>query len=230
LPVKNVLVVAAEDFEFAGILSHADRVVRPGWKVQFSRIAVLNGMRLLMAADGPGPRLAGMAAEEVKNREPFQAVVSTGLCGALDPALSAGEIFVASEVNGWAARQPVTAMKFRTGRLLSMDRVAGSAEEKAQLYAAGACVVEMEATAVESRAREWRLPFFCVRVVSDTAGEDIALDLNEMRDAEGRFSRSRIVVRALRSPLRLIPELLRLNRNSGRAAKALGDFFANCSF
>ena len=228
--MKNVLVVAAEDFEFAGILSRAEKVVRPGWKVQFSRIAILNGMRLLMAADGPGSRLAGMAAEEVKNREPFEAVVSTGLCGALDPELAVGQIFVASKVNGWDARQPVTAMKFRTGRLVSIDRVAGTAEDKTLLYAAGADVVEMEAAAVESRAREWRLPFYCVRAVSDTASEYIALDLNEMRDAEGRFSRSRIVARALRSPLRLVPELLRLNRNSGRAAKALGDFFANCSF
>ncbi len=228
--MKNVLVVAAEDFEFAGILSRAEMVVRPGWKVQFSRIAVLNGMRLLMAADGPGPRLAGMAAEEVKSREPFEAVVSTGLCGALDPALSVGDLFVASKVNGWDALQPVTAMKFRTGRLLSMDRVAGTAVEKARWYATGPAVVEMEAAAIERCAREWRLPFFCVRAVSDTAGEEIALDLNEMRDQEGRFSRSRIVKRALGSPFRLVPELLRLNRNSGRAAKALGDFFANCSF
>ena len=228
--MKNVLVVAAEDFEFAGILSRAEKVVRPGWKVQFSRIAVLNGMRLLMAADGPGPRLAGKAAEEVKNQEPFEAVVSTGLCGALDPELPVGAIFVASQVNGWDARQPVTAIKFRTGRLLSMDRVAGTAAEKARLYAAGAEAVEMEAAAVESRAREWRLPFFCIRAVSDTASEDIVLDLNEMRDQEGRFSRPQIVARALRSPFRMVPELLRLNRNSDRAAKALGDFFANCSF
>ena len=125
---------------------------------------------------------------------------------------------------------PVTAFQFRTGRLLSVDRVVGTAAEKARLFATGASVVEMEAAAVESRAREWRLPFFCVRAVSDTAGEDFALDLNEMRDAEGRFSRSRIVRRALKSPFRLVPELLRLNRNSGRAAKALGDFFADCSF
>ncbi len=228
--MKNVLVVAAEDFEFAGILSRAEKVVRPGWKVQFSRVAVLNGMRLLLAAGGPGPRLAGMAAEEVKNREPFESVVSTGLCGALDPVLSAGEIFVASQVNEWDARLPVTAIRFRTGRLLSVNRVVGTAAEKARLFSTGASVVEMEAAAVESRAREWRLPFFCVRAVSDTAGEEFALDLNEMRDAEGRFSRSRIVGRALRSPFRLVPELLRLNRNSGRAAKALGDFFADCSF
>ena len=228
--MKNVLVVAAEGFEFAGILGRSAKVTRPGWKVQFSRTAVLNGMRLLLAADGPGPRLAAMAAEEVKSREPFEAVVSTGLCGALDPALEVGEIFVASQVNGWDARQPVSAAKFRIGRLLSMDRIVETAVEKARWYATGADVVEMEAAAVENQARQWHLPFFCVRAVSDIASKDIALDLNEMRDQEGRFSRSRIVKRALKSPLRLVPELLLLNRNSGRAVKALGDFFADCSF
>lgn len=228
--MKNVLVVAAEGFEFSGILSRAETVVHPGWTVQFSRIAVLNGMRLLMAAHGPGPGLAGAAADVVKSRLPFESVVSTGLCGALDPALSVGEIFVAAQVNERFAKLPVTALPYRTGRLQSMDRVAVTAAEKARLHAAGAAVVEMEAAAVLSRAREWQLPFFCVRAVSDTAVEEIALDLNEMRDAEGRFSRQRIVGRALKSPFRLVPELLRLNRNSGRAAKALGDFFANCSF
>ncbi|MEO8129220.1 MAG: hypothetical protein ABJF23_12600 [Bryobacteraceae bacterium] len=228
--MKNVLVVAAEDFELAGILRRAEKVVRPGWKVQFSRIAVLNGMQLLMAAHGPGPRLAGEAADEVKTRLPFDSVVSTGLCGALDPAFSVGEIFAATQVNEWKAGLPVTALGYRTGQLLSADRVIGTAIEKSRLFRAGAAAVDMEAAAVESRAREWQLPFFCVRAVSDTADEDIAFNLNEMRDETGRFSRRRIVGRALRNPVRLIPELVRLNRNSGRAADALGDFFANCSF
>jgi len=53
--VKTILVVAAEDFEFAGILRRAEKVEQPGWKIKFSRIVALNGMRLLLAADGPGP-------------------------------------------------------------------------------------------------------------------------------------------------------------------------------
>jgi adenosylhomocysteine nucleosidase len=228
--LKSVLVVAAEDFEFAGILSRAERVIRPGWPVRFSRVAELNGMRLLLAAHGPGRRLAGTAAEEVRNRESFEAVVSTGLCGALDPRFKVGEIFIASQVNDLEALQPVTTVGHRTGRLVSVDRIAGTVQEKARLYAAGAVAVDMEAVAVAGCAKEWQMPFYCVRAVSDLAVEGFALDLNEMRDEEGRFSRSRIVLRALTSPLLLVPELLRLNRNSGRAARALGDFFANCSF
>jgi adenosylhomocysteine nucleosidase len=144
--------------------------------------------------------------------------------------LTIGEIFVASQVNDLEALQPLTPLEYRSGRLLSMDRIAGTRQEKARLHATGAAAVEMEAAALASRAREWRMPFFCVRAVSDTAVEGFRLDLNEMRDTEGRFSRQRIIIRALKNPLRLVPELLRLNRNSGRAAKALGDFFANCSF
>jgi len=228
--VKNVLVVAAEDFEFAGILRRARNAIRPGWDVRFSRIAELNGMRLLLAANGPGPRLAGLAADAVKNQEQFESVVSTGICGALDPGLTIGEILVASQVNDWEAMPPVTKARYRSGRLVSVDRVAGTVAEKRRLYATGAVAVEMEAAAVAGRAREWRLPFSCIRAVSDAADEEFTLDLNEMRDEDGRFSKTRIVVRALKSPFRMFPELLRLNRNSGRAAKALGDFFADCSF
>ena len=228
--MKSILVVAAEDFEFAGILGRAQKVERPGWTVRFSRIAMLNGMRLMLVANGPGPGLAGEAADDVNRREEFDAVVSVGLCGALDPRLALGEIFVATHVNDSESLQPATAENYRRGRLVSIDRIVGTADEKAGLYSAGFKAVEMEAAALAGRAAQWGKPFYCVRAVSDTAMESFGLDLNQMRDGDGRFSKPRIVMQALKSPVRLIPELWRLNRNSGRAAKALGDFFANCSF
>lgn len=228
--MKNVLVIAAEGFEFTGILSHAGRLGKPGWPVRFSRVAELNGMRLLMAAHGPGPRLAGFAADQVKSRERVDAAVSTGMCGGLDPQLMVGEIFVASHVNDFFALPPVTRAKYRSGRLVSADRVVVTVTEKDRLRTAGASAVEMEAAALATRALDWNVPFYCVRALSDAAGEGFALDLNEVRDEEGRFNTPRIVGRALRSPFRLVPELLRLKRNSELAAKALGDFFADCSF
>jgi len=51
------------------------------------------------------------------------------------------------------------------------------------------------------------------------------LDLNEVRDEEGRFSTPRIVGRALRSPFRLVPELLHFKRNIEMSAKTLGEIF-----
>ncbi len=228
--MRNVLVVAAEDFELSGIKRRAVNVVKPDWPLRFARIAELNGSRLLLAADGPGRKLAGAAAGVVKSREQVDAVVSTGICGGLDPELRIGDVLVASAVNESVAELPKTSKPFRTGRVTSVDRVVGTVGEKAQLRAAGGSAVEMEAAALARLAAEWRKPFYCVRSVSDSASEEFELDLNKLRDREGRFSRPRIMAQALRHPFRLVPELLRLKRNSARAAEALGEFFADCHF
>jgi hypothetical protein len=88
----------------------------------------------------------------------------------------------------------------------------------------------MEAAGVLERARVWGVPFYCVRVVSDTSGEGFRLDLNAARDAAGRFQAGRIVAQALRRPVSGIPELLRLRKNAAAAVRALGEFIGNCRF
>jgi adenosylhomocysteine nucleosidase len=107
--------------------------------------------------------------------------------------------------------------------------VAVSREEKAEIAARGADAVEMEAAAVAAEAAARRLPFYCVRVVSDGAGEELPLDFNRFRGAEGRFSRWRITAALLVHPSRLMP-MLRFHRACGRAAELLGEFLVHCRF
>jgi hypothetical protein len=90
--------------------------------------------------------------------------------------------------------------------------------------------VEMEAAAVAERAKRYQVPFYAVRVVTDTCEETFPLDFNQMRSLEGRFSRVRIIGAALRRPLAVFPELIGLNRRTKRAARALGDFLADSRF
>jgi hypothetical protein len=87
----------------------------------------------------------------------------------------------------------------------------------------------MEASAVAAQAAEHNLPFYCIRVVSDTAGESLPLDFNQMRDASGRFSTAKILTAALRRPS-VFPGLIELNKRSKAAAQALGDFLADTRF
>jgi adenosylhomocysteine nucleosidase len=150
-------------------------------------------------------------------------ILSVGFCGALDPALRIGDIVVSGEVpKGVGA-------SFVRGDVISVDRVAVTAREKGDLRAAtGAAVVEMESSAVARKAREWDVPFGCVRVVSDAAGEDLPLDFNRYRDADGRFERARIALAALGRPFTVLPGLVRLDRHCRRAAEQLGEFLANC--
>jgi adenosylhomocysteine nucleosidase len=172
-----------------------------------------------------------LAAEAVDAvRQPLDAVVSVGLCGALHPKLKVGDIVLASEVNGKPAAIPRTRSVFQLGPLVSVDRVVGTALEKRQFAASGAIAVEMEAAAVMARAAAISVPFYCIRAVSDTADETFTLDFNGTRRSDGRFSVPRILFQALRNPMTGLPELMRLRRNSVLAARALGDFVGNCNF
>ena len=205
--MSSVLVVAAEKFE----LEHIRR--REGW---------------VLVANGPGPALARAAVDAVDGK--LDAIVSTGLCGALDPALTLGEIFVATEVNGMPARLPSSRRRYSSGALISIDRVACSANEKRLLFEKGGRAVEMEAAAVAERAHLRGAAFYCVRAVSDVAEETFALDWNAARGSDGRFKVARILGQAARRPWPGFPELLRLRRNAAMATKALGDFLADCEF
>jgi adenosylhomocysteine nucleosidase len=88
----------------------------------------------------------------------------------------------------------------------------------------------MEAGAVKKIANDWRVPFYCVRAVSDTASEDMPLDFNLYRDDAGRFSLPRIALAAMSRPFARIPALKRLEANCNVASESLGAFFADCRF
>jgi len=231
--VKTVLMVAAESRELRDVLRRCHGVRRLAWPVRFARCGDLNGQRLLLLAHGPG-KLAALAAQVGFARERPDAVVSVGFCGALQPGLQVGDVVVASRVEngarGFVAAQPACGRPFRSGVVVSSDRVIGAVEEKSRLGAGGALAVEMEAALVARCAAENGTPFFCVRTVMDRASEGFSLDFNRLRSSDGRFSRPRILMAALARPWIAVTELLRLARQGAVAARALGDFIADCRF
>jgi adenosylhomocysteine nucleosidase len=229
-----VLFVAAEAREFSGLIRHCAGVERMAWPLDFARRGVLKGRQVVMVANGAGPRLAAEAVEVAQAKTVASVVVSTGYCGALDPEYHVGDIVVADQIVAedevFAVYFPTSVRPHRIGTVLSMDRVAGTPEEKRRLRAAGPVAVEMESAGVARRVRQWKVPICCIRVVTDTSEQGFSLDLNACRLPDGRFSAVRIVVSALRRPFVGIPELLRLQRTSQSASRALGDFLADCSF
>lgn len=230
--------VAAERRELSGILRLLGKRAKVHLPIDFAEEGEREGRKFLLVANGAGPNLAGRAADLASSFTSFDAMVSTGFCGALDPGLRAGEIVVADCVQAGERCFPAAvpscisaiSTNFRRGAVVSQDRIAQTIEEKRQLRSSGAAAVEMEAAAVAERAGRAGVPFFCVRAVSDTAQEGFDLDFNAMRDAQGRFRVSRILLAALARPFRLIPQLVRLQRQSALAARNLGDFFADCRF
>lgn len=230
----DVLAVAAEEREFAGLFGRAESKRRLiGWPVQCAWLAVVGTLRWLLVSDGPGALLAGRATSEALSRCSVRCILSTGLCGALDARLEPGDTVHAAEViDGqgarWEPRDPRAGTK--PVRLLSTGRVAVTVVEKRGLAAAsGAAVVEMEAAAVAAQAARSGLPFYCLRVVSDGLKEELPMDFNRYRDGKGRFSRVRIAAACALRPW-AIPALLRFDRQCRCSAEILGECLVHARF
>ncbi|MCC7174732.1 MAG: hypothetical protein IT159_06010 [Bryobacterales bacterium] len=236
LETDAVLLVAAEGREFAGLLRRARRRARLPWPVRFARSVEIGGQRLFLVANGCGAGLAGEACEVAWNKHRARAIVSTGFCGALEPGLTAGEVFFATRVENpqgtvsLDAAVPECSLPHATGRLVSTDHVVETVQEKVALRERGGSVVEMEALAVALRARYWGVPFYCVRAVADLAEEGFQFDFNAARDLDGRLRTSRILWAAARRPHPLASELLKLYYRSRLAARALGAALADCRY
>jgi adenosylhomocysteine nucleosidase len=233
--MSAVLFVASEKSEFGGLERRFPGMQRLDWPLDYARSVDRGGERWLLVANGAGRKLAGEAARAARAQEPIAAMVSTGYCGALAPGLRESEVFVADRVlaqnRAFPAAAPASNGSYSRGAMLASDSVVCRAGEKRELHAAtGALAADMESHAVAEEAERAGCRFYCVRVVTDRADEDLPLDLNAARDDSGRIRRSAVVRMALRRPLRHLPGLLRLARRSRRAADELGEFLAGCRF
>jgi adenosylhomocysteine nucleosidase len=201
-------------------------------RMEFRGIPRLPGFQLV--AQGVGAKCAAAAVDSALQTFSADAVISTGFCGALDPTLNIGDIVVGTEITNGTRRFPALAPRsskpHHSGLIASIAHVAQTAAEKAQLHAGGAIGVEMEAAGVAERAADRNLPFYCVKVVTDLAGEDMANDFNSALRPDGHFATMIILRSSLRQPLVRIPELLRLRKRCARAALLLGEFIADCRF
>jgi hypothetical protein len=226
---SSILFVAAEPREFAGFVPRWHQVQPIHLPVHWARAGRWKGREVFAVANGAGADRA-FAAVLVAPRA--ASICNVGFCGALDEALQIGDVFVATEVrttvarNGshsWPALVP-DCPDAPKGTVVSIGHIAQTAAEKRNLRAAGASIVEMEAAGVARASEDLDLPFYCIRAVSDLAGEDFATDFNATLKDDGRFSVSGLVKQ------RHFGELIRLKKRTGLASKKLGDFLAATTF
>jgi adenosylhomocysteine nucleosidase len=230
----KILMVAADRREFSGILQHSAGISPARLAVVWSRSARLGTHQVVLVANGAGAQRAATAVDAALSGFPAEAIVSTGFCGALAPELGIADIVVGSAISVGPRTFPVLypecAQLHQIGVVCSIDHVAQTAAEKRELRSGGGSVVEMEAAGVADRAAARGVPFYCVRVVTDLAGEDMANDFNRALRPDGHFATMGILRETLRDPLVRLPELVRLRNRCVRAARVLGDFIADCRF
>ncbi len=237
-----ILFVASEAFELKPLASRLTGAKPLKWPLDYAEEGVWEGKRYLLTANGAGPKLAAQCVEVALratsmaelSASKLEAVVSVGLCGALNGSLPAKQIVVGSQViavessESFSCQAVKCERPFTEGPIASINRVV-SVSDKRTLAENGAIAVEMEAAGAAQRARAASLPFCCIKVVSDGVDEEFVMDFNQMRTSEGRFSRGKIVGYALTHPA-VVPRLLGIRRRSEEAAGVLGVFLASCRF
>ena len=155
---------------------------------------------------------------------PPSLIVSVGICGGLRDGLNVGDLVVPCEVvtadrQLWKC-EPIALPA--TGRLLSVNRLVSSVEEKRRLHVEHAAdIVDMEAASIAAICAERGIPFAAIKAISDTASESLPTELEQI--APNGHVRIGQLLRAMGKRPRLIADLLRLQRTTSLAIARLGE-------
>ena len=145
-------------------------------------------------------------------------VYTCGFAGGLAPDLQVGDLVHDTATTAPETARKLVALGVKPARFHCADRIAITvAEKKALRERTGAEVVEMESAAIHAACQAAGIPCTTLRVISDTAGEDLPLDFNALSKPDKSLDFGRLAWAVARSPGR-IPHLLRLPQNSARAA------------
>ncbi len=169
---------------------------------------------------GMGAAAAERAVKARLAARDWSLVLTCGFAGALDPALHLGTVLCEMD-EGFPLRQTLLAAGAVPARFHCAEQVAVTGFEKAMLRErTNADAVEMESGIIRRLCRAHGIPSATVRVISDTAQEDLPLDFNALMNADGKMNLRKLARAVLRRP-RKIPALMALGRSSKAAAKKL---------
>jgi hypothetical protein len=178
-------------------------------------------------------------------------VLTCGFAGGLNPELKLGEVVFELMDRRGELHEPQTEIEFgarvtrpsessslreklvaagaRPAKFFCADRIATTVAEKKKLRAGtGADAVEMESAAIHAVCRERGIPCATVRVISDTAGEDLPLDFNQLARPDMNLDYGKLALAILKSPGK-IGALLKLQKQTRFAAERLAEVLAHVS-
>jgi adenosylhomocysteine nucleosidase len=194
----------------------------------------LDGHDVVLATTGDGPKRAEAGIRSLFDELQIARLLVAGISGGLSQALQPGAVVVAREVRHRYEVAPAPDadwLRFALERreiegavLLTADRILSTAASKAQarelLSTAEPSAVDIETALYARVAAERGIPYLVLRVICDTANEDLPLDLNECLDESGGVSRVKVMQHAMRHPS-LMGKLLALRKRVNQAAEAL---------
>ena len=148
-------------------------------------------------------------------------VLTCGFAGGLNPELKLGEVVFEIGNQKSEIGDQLLAAGAKPAKIFCADRIATTVAEKKKLRSeTGAEVVEMESAAIQAVCRERGILCATVRVISDTAGEDLPLNFNALSKPDKSLDFGKLFLAIARSPGK-IGALLALQKKTSFAAQQL---------
>jgi adenosylhomocysteine nucleosidase len=203
----------------------------------FRKIAAeKSGVEILLT--GIGQRNAERSLRSFLSANPADLVLTCGFAGGLNPDLKLGDVVFeltdrrdklyespfkseGRDSRNSSLRQKLVAAGAKPARFFCVDRIATTVAEKKKLSdETGADAVEMESAAIYAVCREHNVPCATVRVISDTASEDLPLDFNQLSRLDQSLDYGKLFLAIAKSPGK-IGGLMKLQKQTQLAAERL---------
>jgi adenosylhomocysteine nucleosidase len=185
----------------------------------------LDGWQFVAVCCGMGSESAQRACEIAASSGPLHALISLGWAGALSCGMRTGEAYEFNEVidapsgDRLPTQSPPRGAQAGPLRIVTTDHVATPAEKRRLGETFQAVMVDMEAFTVGTFARRHGSAFYCLKAVSDAAGERLP-DVSQFIDHQGKLRFSTFLPYVAVHP-GYWPGLARVGRNSRSGAQAL---------
>jgi len=171
------------------------------------------------AVTGIGRENAERVARQHLNRTNPELVLTCGFAGGLNPHLAAEAVVFDTEEERLRTR--LLAAGARPAKFHCADRIAITKADKAALFGkTGADAVEMESAIIRYLCLARAIPAATVRVISDTAEEDLPVDFNHLAKPDKSVDLAKLITYVIRRPS-LISPLLHLQKRTQAAAVKL---------
>lgn len=182
---------------------------------------------LRIAVTGVGRKAVERSLHRLLREIKPTSAIMAGFCGALRSGLAIGNVLVPTTiVDDSGSTWPCDVEATEPLRLLTMDRMISEPMEKQRLGEQhAAAIVDMESATAARVCAEFGVPFAAIRAVSDEVDTRLSPELLTLLDG-GRVSLAGVVAAILRRPT-ILQELLRLGRDTNRAANRLADEICN---
>ena len=148
-------------------------------------------------------------------------VLTCGFAGGLKPNLNLGDVVFELSAHNAQLTTRLLAAGAKPVTFFCADRIATTGTEKQALhYQTHADAVEMESAAIHAVCAEKNISCATVRVISDTAHEDLPLDFNALAKPDKSLDFGKLFLAVAKSPGK-IGALMQLQKKTKFAAEQL---------